>query len=507
MADCDSVQKKADLESWLRESDGTDSPASDRRAPNESARYVEAASAQSNSRRSTLAIVEAPIAEWEYVDDHDNNEMIQCKICTDVLRDPHLITCCGECCCRKCFDRHLQRAAAVGDGEQMCPFCRKANFRLIENSDLKKSVNALKVYCLRRKSGCLWSGRRQDGESHLNECEFYLIDCPNGCGCDRFERRTLGCHMTSCPMQSVGCLFEQVGCSADRNLARRDARVHSEKDIHHHLILLARKNLATYEQCDITLASLRSSFSEMIGEKEELVKLKKQELRSLEQNIESLEVNLFDIQQKIETMKVDDNTNRARCAAELTAKADIARGLHDACQATLTEFQALPVPDSYGILCPPVMFTIDQFSFRKAHDEQWLSPPFYTHCGGYKMCLSVCPNGSQRAQGTHVSIFFHMMSGEFDDDLQWPFPGAIINICAICQRSAVVGSVVGSRGNFGADVSLIGSATAECRSRLYDGSYGPGYGQHLYVPHRILNEYLSGDTFKLMISYIQFFPL
>jgi TNF receptor-associated factor 4 len=55
--------------------------------------------------------------------------------------------------------------------------------------------------------------------------------------------------------------------------------------------------------------------------------------------------------------------------------------------------------------------------------DVWFSPHFYTHPNGYKMCLGVVANGIDRDKGTHISVFVHMMQGEFDDDLKWPFRG------------------------------------------------------------------------------------
>ncbi len=130
---------------------------------------------------------------WQFVEDHSQNDIMSCKICLDVLVAPHLITCCGECVCKKCINSHQQREAAIReDKKPLCPFCRKAEFKLIENLDLKKSIGKLKVYCLYRKSGCMWSGKLQEGEAHLQECVFCPIDCPNGCReYGKIERRNL----------------------------------------------------------------------------------------------------------------------------------------------------------------------------------------------------------------------------------------------------------------------------------------------------------------------------
>ena len=49
------------------------------------------------------------------------------------------------------------------------------------------------------------------------------------------------------------------------------------------------------------------------------------------------------------------------------------------------------------------------------------SPPFYTGKNGYKMCIRAYLNGDGSGEGTHLSIFFVLMKGEYDALLQWPF--------------------------------------------------------------------------------------
>ena len=49
------------------------------------------------------------------------------------------------------------------------------------------------------------------------------------------------------------------------------------------------------------------------------------------------------------------------------------------------------------------------------------SQPFYTSPNGYKMCARLYLNGDGMGQGTHLSLFFVIMRGEYDSLLQWPF--------------------------------------------------------------------------------------
>ena len=53
------------------------------------------------------------------------------------------------------------------------------------------------------------------------------------------------------------------------------------------------------------------------------------------------------------------------------------------------------------------------------------SPPFYTGRNGYKMCIRAYLNGDGSVEGTHISIFFVIMKGEYDPLLQWPFDNKV----------------------------------------------------------------------------------
>ena len=73
---------------------------------------------------------------------------------------------------------------------------------------------------------------------------------------------------------------------------------------------------------------------------------------------------------------------------------------------------------------PPWVIEMTGFQEKKKN-EQWFSDPVYSHFGGYKMCLRVDANGYGVAKGTHVSVFVHLMRGDNDDKLKWPFKGTI----------------------------------------------------------------------------------
>ena len=73
-----------------------------------------------------------------------------------------------------------------------------------------------------------------------------------------------------------------------------------------------------------------------------------------------------------------------------------------------------------------MIWKIPQFSQRKTDAENGKytsisSLPFYSGRYGYKMCLRLYIMGDGIGKGTHLSLFFVVLRGEFDNILQWPF--------------------------------------------------------------------------------------
>ena len=78
--------------------------------------------------------------------------------------------------------------------------------------------------------------------------------------------------------------------------------------------------------------------------------------------------------------------------------------------------------ESRVCLCP-IELTMTDFKHYKQEHDQWFSPSFYTHTRSYRICLEVSACASTR--DTHIGVFAHLMQGEFDNSLKWPFRGDI----------------------------------------------------------------------------------
>ena len=75
--------------------------------------------------------------------------------------------------------------------------------------------------------------------------------------------------------------------------------------------------------------------------------------------------------------------------------------------------------------CTPWVVKFEGYEAMKALNMPWFSDPFFTHSGGYKMCLEVHANGFKTAKGKYLSVYICLRQGEMDDFLKWPFTGKL----------------------------------------------------------------------------------
>ena len=64
-----------------------------------------------------------------------------------------------------------------------------------------------------------------------------------------------------------------------------------------------------------------------------------------------------------------------------------------------------------------VVFQLPEYASKKERNERFFSTPFYTHRGGYKMCIVIYPNGVGDSKGTDVSVYTKLLKGCYDNQL------------------------------------------------------------------------------------------
>ena len=147
----------------------------------------------------------------------------------------------------------------------------------------------------------------------------------------------------------------------------------------------------------------------------------------------------------------------------------------------------------------PFTFNLINYQKHKEYDVTFYSPPFYTSPTGYKLCVRVDANGWSSGKGTHVSVFAHLMKGDNDDSLIWPFTGEVI-VELINQLEPDTDTKHHKK-------VLTVPADSIVSSRVVSRERGAGWGTPEFIPHTELGgkptsscQYLKDNTLVFRVS-------
>ena len=446
---------------------------------------------------SSASLEDEKLTEHNFVE--KPSEEFFCPVTLDVLKEPFLTLCCGN---------HLSKEVAnqLQREQKPCPLC-KEQLQAVPDKFFRRKVKELKVRCPKNKAGCEWVGElgaldqhlgddplkgecqyieiacpnscggrvlRRDLEGHKGnlcpkrrftcthcaheatyqeivkdhwpKCNKYPLECPNNCGERGIERQHLPNHLDVCPLELIQCEFDYAGCK--EKVQRQGMRSHVDSSVNAHLHMLA------------THAKLQET---QIEKQEKLLSTQQEKSKKQEKQIEMLTAQVY--------------------------------LLTTALQHSSLEYHPLNNP-SPSVFLPPPAFTMTNFKQHRKDEDRWFSPPFYSHIGGYKMCISVDANGST-GKGTHISVFLHIMRGEYDDTLKWPFHGE------------VTVQLLNQRRNANHHEKPIVEAS-DCNSTTCFAQvqgvkqHGSGWGYRKFIPHEELAYNASKDCQYLMSNCLKF---
>ncbi|KAJ7400085.1 TNF receptor associated factor 3 [Pitangus sulphuratus] len=169
----------------------------------------------------------------------------------------------------------------------------------------------------------------------------------------------------------------------------------------------------------------------VIDSQAEKLKELDKEIRPFRQNWEeadSMKSSVESLQNRVTELESVDKTagqgarNTSLLETQLS-RHDQMLSVHDIRLADMDlRFQVLETASYNGVL----IWKIRDYKRRKQEAVMGktlslYSQPFYTGYFGYKMCARVYLNGDGMGKGTHLSLFFVIMRGEYDALLPWPF--------------------------------------------------------------------------------------
>ena len=108
----------------------------------------------------------------------------------------------------------------------------------------------------------------------------------------------------------------------------------------------------------------------------------------------------------------------------------------------------------------------------------------YSQLGGYKLCLCVYANGAGSGKGTHITVAVHLMKGENDHHLQWPFEHVVTYGILNWKRD----------GNHDIKTTHFKNAPTKDKQMLTSQEMAKsGRGDH-FLPHSSLSDGAAKDT-------------
>ncbi|KAF1676725.1 TRAF2 factor, partial [Pygoscelis papua] len=387
-----------------------------------------------------------------------------CSNCNNILKKA-LQTLCGHRYCSACLSWIVRN-----NKNAICQKCKEedpstlsegsllAEERAFGDAAINKEISELKVHCV--TLGCSWSGIMKNFEEHQSLCEYALIPCHTGCG-HMVMRKKLADHLENGCVNNVtmcqkckrslssseyqvnkripfnwylisfflfqqncstplinkdGCRFSEVGCSFRGS--KEKIKEHEKTAVGAHMLLL----LQHIKQLKASLCTAAKAPNGSIPQSE----------LNLENKLHVFENIVAVLNKEVETSNLEITAFRRQ--SELDQ--NIIRGL----ELKIAELHRCLMQKDAGLssLHKSLLFS-EQASYdgvflwkitdvgRKLQDSvtgrtvSLYSPAFYTAKYGYKVCLRVYLNGDGTGKGTHVSLFFVVMRGDYDALLPWPF--------------------------------------------------------------------------------------
>ncbi|NXL99829.1 TRAF1 factor, partial [Tyrannus savana] len=398
-----------------------------------------------------------------------------CSNCNNILKKA-LQTLCGHRYCSACLAWILRNSKNA-----ICQKCKEedpntlseesllAEERAFGDAAINKEISELKVHCV--TLGCSWSGIMKDFEEHQSLCEYALIPCHTGCG-HVVMRKKLADHLENGCVNNVTvcqrcqrslssseyqlhlqlfhlCLSQKAtgmlglappqpqgghrGCTDPVPFfqgSKEKVKEHEKAAVGAHLLLL----LQHLRQLKGTLCSAAKAAHASVSEDESVLQqlLREKVVSELENKLQVFENIVAVLNKEVESSTLEIMAFRRQ--SELDQ--NIIRGL----ELKIAELQRCLTQKDAGLssLHKSLLFS-EQASYdgtflwkitdvgRKLQDSVagrtvgLYSPAFYTARYGYKVCLRVYLNGDGTGKGTHLSLFFVVMKGDYDALLPWPF--------------------------------------------------------------------------------------
>uniref|UniRef100_UPI00358E9BD3 TNF receptor-associated factor 2-like n=1 Tax=Myxine glutinosa TaxID=7769 RepID=UPI00358E9BD3 len=339
-----------------------------------------------------------------------------CGLCQGLLSKPVQNISCGHRFCKSCFE-----AKQKSSSQPLCPSCAKSSQegedasppldKFFPDKAIQRDIAAMQVMC--PFDGCLWKGNFDTYKtSHGRMCPHAIVVCTI---CEEnVPRAKIDTHVL------VECKMEHRQPQKINNLQIEACNVG-----HHEVpaTQLQNDNQQRIQMMEQRFLLLEQKY--MGGRAEEANRQDEhpgfsqvQSLVAIENIVKVLNRDVDHVSAVMSAREEDLNEHDS-LLRRMTEKLQKQERVIGRLQKQLEEVRVAPCDGTllWKVSCFSTLLR-DAKSGRKPHLD---SPTFHTSHSGYRMCLRLYPNGDGEGRGTHLSIFFVIMKGEYDVILTWPF--------------------------------------------------------------------------------------
>ncbi|XP_015368907.1 PREDICTED: TNF receptor-associated factor 6-like [Diuraphis noxia] len=313
----------------------------------------------------------------------------ECSICLNCLKDP-MLTRCGHRFCSECISTWLERKS------QICPIdlLPLTIEGLFPDNYTKREIDEQKVTCL--NTGCDVIIPLLEADQHYASCVFN-------------KNKVNGPADNLCPFHLIGC--------KDTIKDKNELSNHLVMSVHRHVTLLTKSHIDFMNKFQI-----RDGAHSKALEATQLWDANK------DPNSEkALLCNLYERIVVLEQSNIEKDKDIERLNQKNAVKDKDIEQLSQMVNNLIAEFgqsqNAISLITCNGVYIWRFENFMESLKSMRERPSQtrYYTPGFYTSSTGYKVCGRINMSTDNR----NLSLFIHMMRGEYDDTLIWPFSGHI----------------------------------------------------------------------------------
>ena len=333
-----------------------------------------------------------------------------CPVTAGLLVEANQTICCGS---------HLSESVSqeLEKEGKPCPLCKNPKLESMKDLYFRKLIGKVRIYCIMKSLGCKWEGEVNSLEQHLSygsfegECKYVEVKCPYICF-QLVQRQKIPNHMKNvCSKRPFICNYCNYEASHSY-IVNEHLPVCEKFPIRcpngcDELLCRSEKQKHIELTCPLKIVHCKFHYAGCIG----MIKRKDIE-KHMEQNVQLHLTMMSDYNQKkdkeIEVLK-----------SQIQILTNVVARYHSPSSIVAEKCKDI------GFIPPPIM-VLQNFQAIHAKKECWRSSSFYSHIGGYKMCLLVhIGRRTSQIEDEYMGIYLQMLVGEFDDKLKWPFYGKV----------------------------------------------------------------------------------